>query len=139
MLKRLTVFLTVVFLFAGLSAVPAFAQDNETLFGVRGNSYKCFFYNYFDVFDSTITFDETIRLSFSNFDGNGTYLPVATGFTGIYVSVDETIGDYTGDISIYINGFTFGPFMYGYGIMVLEYSLLSPFVFYGMKTGELYE
>lgn len=114
------------------------ATDNETEVpietGVRGITYNCFFYSFYDVFDSDITFSETIKLTFSRFSGSGIYIPVGLSFLGTYLAVDENLGQFNGDMIIFIAGTSLNPFIFGTGTIIMEYTWISPFFFHGLQS-----
>lgn len=132
-MKKGGILLITVFLLSAGLLRTANAQNIEPNI-VRGSTYNCFFVTALDVFNSQLNFSEDIGLAFTSFNGEGIYLAVGNLFSGTYFSVDESIGGKTGDISIFIMGSNVDPFIFGSGILTMDYVNSFGMIFFGIKV-----
>lgn len=134
--KLMTITLCSLLLISGVCMDTARAENSIQPSVVTGNEYVCFFVSSLDVFSSQVAFSETGGLTISSFGGYGFYFPVASLFTGVYISLNARIGTKTGDIIMLLIGSSFepSPFIAGTGVILLEYSEIIPVVFSGFAA-----
>jgi hypothetical protein len=134
MRKFIPVFYIVLF-FSSLFPATVNAQAVEAS-SVWGNRYNCFFYSNVDVFNSELIFSDQISFSLSRFNGAGYYFAFINSFVGIYNAVDATIGGKTSDIVIILSGLSRGFFVFGTGVIIIDYFKIYPMFFQGLIIEE---
>lgn len=134
--KIMTITLCCMFLAGGVFISTARAENSIGPNAVTGNQYVCFFVSSLDVFSSQVAFSDTGGLTISSFGGYGFYFTITNLFTGVYISLNATIGTQTGDIIMLLVGSTFEPtpFIAGTGIILLQYSEIIPMIFTGFAS-----
>jgi hypothetical protein len=132
--KRKHLALVAGILMVGLFIQHTYAQDAIGPNAVTGKEYTCFFYAPLDIFNGEMAFGPQGGLTISSFGGYGIYLPLGNAFTGAYWSLNSTIGEKRGDLILLMVGGSFDPFIFGAGVMIIEYAEVYPFVFSGFQA-----
>ena len=104
---------------------------------VYGNTYKCFFYSPVEVFNSELSFGDSVTMTLPRFtSGAGYCVVLGNSFAGVYNAVDESLDGKNVDIVISLVGVTRQPFIFGIGTIILNYSETYPLVFQGMLQAD---
>lgn len=127
--KKLTVLLFGMLMVVCFCRVVS-AQNLETNV-VAGNRYAVFFFTPLDAFSSDITFGEDGTLTLSSFGGRGIYFSLIDFFAGYYFALNANIGEESGDILMLMTGTVLDPFIFGTGVVLIDYTKVTGFIFSG--------
>ena len=103
---------------------------------LTGNTYNCYMLSTLDIVNTGITFGERGVMVLSSYTGNGFYFTLTDSFMGSYWSLDQTIGLLKGDLLFILYGTSNDPFLYGWGVLIFEYSDVHPLIFFGSRQLE---
>ena len=137
--SRRIVFCLCSLLLTAAFAGSALAQDNT----VKGNKYALYFLtfpnnNFRDLDEaglthSHVTFTDGGGVDVEMIDGHGLYFAVPGGFVASYFAVGVRMGFESIDVYSAMTGINVNPYIFGFGIFLIDYTEINPYVFYGFQ------
>ena len=117
-----------------LSVGNACAQDNT----INGKLYAIYFYTLPNQSASQLThmhatFKDDGSIAVMGMDGHGLYAAVPGFFVGTYYVVGLRMGFETRDVFTGMTGISIDPLILGTGFFLIDYNVISPYVFSGFQ------